>query len=166
MSILLVAMPPVQRTGRTLLWAVLFYGIGTTVFGASRWFPLSVAAYMFIGMADQVSVVMRQTTIQLATPDDLRGRVTSVNMLFIGASNQLGAAESGLVAAATSATFAVVSGGIGCLAVVAAVASRMPQLRGFRISDGVNPPAVVTVEAIPAAIHAAPEADVLAASDG
>ena len=88
---------------------------------------------MFIGMSDQVSVVMRQTTIQLATPDALRGRVSSVNMLFIGASNQLGAMESGFVAALTTATFAVVSGGVGCLAVVAAVALGMPELRRHRI---------------------------------
>jgi hypothetical protein len=83
-------------------------------------------------MADQVSVVMRSTIIQLATPDALRGRVSSINMIFIGASNQLGAMESGFVAALTSATFAVVSGGIACLAVVAAVAARLPELRRYR----------------------------------
>jgi len=79
-----------------------------------------------------VSVVMRQTTIQLATPDALRGRVTAVNSVFISASNQLGMVESGLVAAATGATFAVVSGGAGCLAVVAFIAARVPALRRYR----------------------------------
>jgi hypothetical protein len=88
---------------------------------------------MFIGMADQVSVVLRQTTIQLSTPDELRGRVSSVNMLFIGASNQLGAVESGLVAAATNATFAIVSGGIGCIAVVGAVWAKLPGLRTYEV---------------------------------
>ena len=86
-------------------------------------------------MADQVSVVMRQTAIQLSTPDALRGRVSAVNMIFIGASNQLGAVESGFVAAATSPTFAVVSGGLGCLAVVALTAWRLPELRRYRVAS-------------------------------
>jgi hypothetical protein len=79
-----------------------------------------------------VSVVLRGTAIQLSTPDALRGRVSAVNMIFIGGSNQLGAAESGFVAALTSAPFAVVSGGIGCLLVVAIVALRIPALRRYR----------------------------------
>jgi len=79
-----------------------------------------------------VSVVMRSTTIQLATPDELRGRVSTMNLLFIGASNQLGAAESGFVAALTSAPFAVVSGGVGCLVVLAIVALTNPALRAYR----------------------------------
>jgi MFS family permease len=136
MSIALVALPQVQRTGRALIFAVAAFGLGTIAFGLSRSFALSLAAYMFVGMADQVSVVMRNTTVQLATPDELRGRVTSVNMLFIGASNQLGAVESGFVAALTTATFAVVSGGIGCLAVLGAVAARMPELRSYRVDGG------------------------------
>ena len=103
------------------------------MFGLSRSFPLSLAAYMLVGVADQVSVVMRSTTIQLSTPDELRGRVSAVNLLFIGASNQLGAAESGFVAAATSATFAVVSGGIASLVVLAIVAVKIPELRAYRI---------------------------------
>ena len=82
---------------------------------------------MLVGVADQVSVVMRSTAIQLSTPDELRGRVSAVNLLFIGASNQLGAAESGFVAAATSATFAVVSGGIASLVVLAIVALEDPR---------------------------------------
>ncbi len=135
MAVALIFLPPIRKAGRALLITVALFGIGTIVFGISRSFPLSLATYMFIGMADQISVVMRQTTIQLSTPDELRGRVSSVNMLFIGASNQLGAVESGLVAAATSATFAVVSGGIGCLAVVGAVAWRLPGLRKYEITS-------------------------------
>src|SRR5262245_45293415 len=131
-SIALVALPPVHRAGRALLVAVGVYGLATIGFGLSRWFPLSVALYMLVGMADQVSVVMRSTAIQLTTPDALRGRVSSVNFIFIGASNQLGAAESGFVAALTSPTFSVVSGGIGCLVVVATVAMRLPRLRRYR----------------------------------
>jgi hypothetical protein len=83
-------------------------------------------------MADQVSVVTRSIIIQLSTPDELRGRVSSVNLLFIGASNQLGAVESGFVAALTSATFAVVSGGVLCLGVLAVIAVTMPKLRVYR----------------------------------
>ncbi|MGH2587759.1 MAG: MFS transporter, partial [Dehalococcoidia bacterium] len=134
-SVLLVALPPVQRTGRALLFAVAAYGLATAVFGLSRSFALSLVAYGLTGAADQVSVVMRHTTIQLATPDELRGRVSSVSMVFIGASNQLGAVESGLVAAVTSATFAVVSGGVGCVAVVGAIAAKMPELRRYRITQ-------------------------------
>jgi MFS family permease len=133
MSILLVFLPPIRPAGRVLLICVALFGLGTIVFGLSRNFYLSVATYAAIGMADQVSVVLRQTIIQLTTPDELRGRVSSVNMLFIGASNQLGAVESGLVAGLTSATFAVVSGGFGTLAVVAVVAARLPGLRRYRI---------------------------------
>jgi MFS family permease len=135
MSAALIFLPGFRRSGRALLVAVAVYGLATIVFGLSRYFPLSVLAYMVAGMADAVSVVLRGTAIQLSTPDALRGRVSSVNFIFIGASNQLGAAESGFLAAATSATFAVVSGGVGCLLVVALVAWRMPALREHRTGD-------------------------------
>lgn len=138
MSVVLIFLPPIRPAGRVLLITVALFGLGTIVFGLSRNFYLSVATYAAIGMADQVSVVLRQTIIQLATPDDLRGRVSSVNMLFIGASNQLGAVESGLVAGLVNATFAVVSGGIGTLAVVAIVAARLPGLRRYRIEPQVR----------------------------
>ncbi len=132
-SLVLSVLPPIHRGGRALLTAVGVYGLATIVFGVSRWFPLSVGAYVLVGVADQVSVVMRSTAIQLSTPDELRGRVSAVNMMFIGASNQLGAAESGFVAALTSAPFAVVSGGLGCLVVLAVVALAIPELRDYRI---------------------------------
>jgi MFS family permease len=134
MALLLMFLPAIKRAGRTLLWAVAAYGVATIVFGLSRNFWLSLAAYIAAGMADQVSVVLRSTAIQLSTPDELRGRVSSVNLLFIGASNQLGAAESGFVAAATNATFAVVSGGVACLIVVMIVALRMPELRRYQLA--------------------------------
>jgi hypothetical protein len=133
MSLVLVLRRPVGRAGPVLLAAVTVYGLATVGFGLSRWFPLSVALYMLAGAADQVSVVMRQTAIQLSTPDVLRGRVSAVNMIFIAASNQLGAVESGLLAAATSAPFAVVFGGAGCLAVVALTAWKLPELRRYRL---------------------------------
>ena len=81
-------------------------------------------------------MVMRQNTIQLATPDELRGRVTAVNFVFVNASNQLGAVESGIVAAATNAVFAVVSGGLACLSVVGFIAWKIPELRRYRARTG------------------------------
>jgi hypothetical protein len=133
-SIALTLLPGIRRAGPVLLWSIAVYGVATIVFGLSRSFPLSVAAFMVVGMADQVSVVVRSTTIQLTTPDALRGRVSSVNLVFIGASNQLGAAESGFIAAATSPTFAVVSGGVASLVVVALIAIVFPELRRYRLS--------------------------------
>src|SRR6185503_13913532 len=115
MAVALVALPTPTATGRTLLASVAAFGLATVVFGASSSMPLSILAYAAVGAADQVSMVMRQNTIQLATPDELRGRVTAVNFVFVNASNQLGAVESGIVAAATNAVFAVVSGGLACL---------------------------------------------------
>ncbi len=135
MSGAMILLPPVKQTGRFLLGSVAAFGLATIAFGLARSFPVAVVAYALVGMSDQVSVVMRQTTIQLATPDALRGRVTAVNSVFISASNQLGMVESGLVAAVTSATFAVVSGGIGCIAVVAAMTASIPSLRRYRIDD-------------------------------
>src|SRR5262245_17202537 len=110
MSLLLLVRPVIERAGPALLAAVAVYGLATFGFGLSRSFPLSVALYMLAGAADQVSVVLRATAVQLSTPDGLRGRVSAVNMIFIAASNQLGAVESGFLAAATGATFAVVFG--------------------------------------------------------
>jgi MFS family permease len=128
----MVGLPVPKHTGRALLGSVVAYGLATMVFGLSTWLPLSVLAYAAVGAADQVSVVMRLNTIQLAIPDDLRGRVTAVNFVFVNASNQIGGLESGLVAALTSAVFAVVSGGAACLVVAGVVAARIPQLRNYQ----------------------------------
>jgi MFS family permease len=138
-SLALILLPTVRRAGRALLLAVVVFGLATIGFGLSTWFPLSVAFYVLCGVADQVSVVMRSTAIQLATPDALRGRVSAVNFIFIGASNQLGAVESGFVAALTSPVFAVVSGGIGTLIVAAVVAFTLPALRRYSISSAGEP---------------------------
>jgi MFS family permease len=160
-SSLLVLMRPVERVGRALLVSVAVFGAMTVLFGISRWFPLSLLAYALTGCADEVSVNMRSMTIQLATPDELRGRVSSVSSIFIGASNQVGAMESGFVAALTSATIAVVSGGLGSIAVVGVVAARMPELRHYRIDhsgrattqevgEGGRPAAVISSATPPA----------------
>jgi MFS family permease len=128
----MIALPVPTRTGRALLLSVVAYGLATMVFGLSVWLPLSVVAYAAVGAADQVSVVMRLNTIQLTIPDELRGRVTAVNFVFVNASNQIGGLESGLVAAVTSAVFAVVSGGVACLVVAGVIAARVPQLREYQ----------------------------------
>ena len=134
-SLVLVVVPQIQRTGVALLVSIVGFAVATIAFGLSRSFPVAVAAYALVGLSDQVSVVMRQTTVQLATPDRLRGRVTAINALFVGSSNQLGAVRAGFMAQWTSATFSVVSGGVICLGIVGAVALFMPELRRYRI-DG------------------------------
>jgi MFS family permease len=134
MAVALALLPPRVSTGRIMIVTVTLYGLFTIVFGLSTWFPLSLVAYGLIAMSDQLSVVIRQTIIQLETPDALRGRVSSVNSLFVGASNQLGAVESGLMATWTgSAAVAVVSGGLGCLASVAIISVLIPSLWRHRV---------------------------------
>ena len=132
MALALVLRPPIYRTGRALVYSVAAFGILTMAFGLSRDIYLSIGLYMAIGAADQISVVMRNVIIQLATPDELRGRVSAVSQVFVQASNQLGAMESGFVAAVTSATFAVVSGGAAAVAVTGAIAWRMRELFDYR----------------------------------
>ena len=142
---------PILNTGKTLVYSVLLYGVFTIAFGLSREFMLSVFLYGLIGAADGVSVVMRSTTIQLATPDELRGRVSAVAQVFIGASNQVGAMESGFMAALTSATFAVVSGGVVAIGVSMAVALRLRELFNYRIPRGEVPLVEAAIEDVPAA---------------
>lgn len=134
MSFVLVALPPVRRTGRALIYTVIVFGLGTIAFGLSRDLYVSLLLYGLIGAADQVSVVMRQTTIQMATPDELRGRVSSVHQVFTQASSQIGAIESGFVAALTTATFAVVSGGAGAIVIAVLIGWRMPALFNHEVN--------------------------------
>jgi MFS family permease len=138
MALLLLGVKTIERPGRALLIAVFFFGLATLLFGTTNSFAVAVVALILAGMADQVSMVTRSIILQLSTPDALRGRVNSVNMIFIGASNELGAAESGFLAAATSAVFAVVFGGITCLGVVGAVATGIPAVWNYRIAPTVE----------------------------
>jgi hypothetical protein len=136
--------PPLERAGRALLLAVAGFGATTIVFGLSRIFGLSLTVLFLLGALDMISVVIRHTLVQLLTPDDMRGRVSAVNGMFIGISNELGEFESGTVAhvfdrsddRAFGPTVSAVSGGIGTLFVVAAVALIWPQLRGYGRLDG------------------------------
>ncbi|MGH6961116.1 MAG: MFS transporter, partial [Dongiaceae bacterium] len=107
---------------------VALFGLGTIVFGLSTSFWLSLAALVLLGGADMVSVFIRSTLIPLATPDPMRGRVTAVEMVFIGASNELGAFESGVAAALLGTVPAVVFGGVATLVVVALWIRWFPEL--------------------------------------
>ncbi len=127
---LTLAKYPLQRhTGRVMFYAVAVFGICTVIFGLSTNFYVSLVALFILGAADMISVFVRSTLIQFATPDHMRGRVSGVNMLFIGASNELGDFESGAVAAWLGVVPAVVIGGVGTLAIVGIWMWRFPQLR-------------------------------------
>ncbi len=130
-SFALAHRPPLERAGRALLWSVVIFGLATIVFGVSRSFNLSFAMLFLCGAADNISVVIRHTLVQTLTPDEKRGRVSAVNSLFIGTSNELGGFESGLVAQYFGPVFSVVSGGIGTILVVAGVAWIWPQIRRY-----------------------------------
>jgi len=120
--------PLQSRAGRTMLVAVAFFGVATIVFGLSRSFALSLGVLVLLGAADMFSVVVRQSLVQLGTPDVMRGRVSAVNSMFIGASNQLGEFESGVTAAWFGTVPAVVLGGVGTLLVVAVWWRLFPEL--------------------------------------
>ena len=131
--------PRIDRRGTWLLWSVVLYGLATVGFGLSTSFALSWAFLAVTGAADTVSVVLRNVIRQLATPDRLRGRMTSVNMLFFIGGPQLGEVEAGLVARAFGAPFSVVSGGIACLVSTALIAARSPWLRRYRRPEETEP---------------------------
>jgi len=116
-SLALMRWPLRRKVGYKLLGSVGIFGIGMVVFGLSTSFWLSVAALAVTGAADAISVVTRITLMQLETPDEMRGRVSAVNSIFIGASNQLGEFESGATAALMGPVASVVLGGIGTIAV-------------------------------------------------
>ena len=128
MSLVLVRWPLKRKVGHKLLLAVAIFGLATVVFGLSRSFPISLLALVITGAADSVSVVTRNTLVQLETPDEMRGRVSAVNSIFIGASNQLGEFESGAVAELWGPVMSVVSGGIGTLLIAAAWFKLFPAL--------------------------------------
>ena len=131
MSVIMVHRPPLQKAGRTLLLSVTAFGVVTIGFGFSKIFWLSFALLFMSGMADYISVVVRHTLVQLLTPDEMRGRVSAVNNLFIGTSNELGDFETGFVSYLTSPVFAVVSGGVGTIVVVIVVGLLWPQIRKY-----------------------------------
>jgi MFS family permease len=138
-GLVLAVRPPMRHAGRTLLVAVTAFGVATIVFGLSESFYLSLAALFALGAADNVSVVIRSTTIQLLTPDSMRGRVGAVNAVFVGTSNEIGEFESGLAASWLGAVRAVALGGVLTLATVAVVAAKWPSLRRVGALESLTP---------------------------
>jgi len=129
MALMLAYRPLRRRVGVTMLWCVAGFGVFTIVFGLSRNMVVSLLALALVGATDMVSVVIRGTLVQLATPDEMRGRVNAIDMLFIGTSNEFGQFESGLTAQWFGTVPAVVLGGIGTLVVIAIWAWCFPELR-------------------------------------
>lgn len=135
MALLLAHRPPLQRAGRSLLLAVTGFGLATIVFGLSASFWLSIAMLALLGGLDNISVVIRRSLILTRTPDEMRGRISAVNSIFIGASNELGGFESGLTAGLFGPILSVVGGGIGTLLVVLSVAKIWPEMRRLKTLD-------------------------------
>lgn len=135
MVLLLAFRPPFRLTGGTLLWAVAIFGACTIFFGLSNSFMFSLLWLFLLGAADQISVVIRSTLVQTKTPNELRGRVSAVNGMFVGTSNELGGFESGFVAGLVGPVATVVGGGVGTLIVVGLVALLVPQLRRMKRLD-------------------------------
>jgi MFS family permease len=134
-GVALSLLPAIRRQGKAIVVAVALYGLAIVVFGVSSWFPLSLFALAASGAADTVSAVMRQTVRQLLTPDELRGRMTSVNMIFFIGGPQLGEVEAGVVAKLAGVRFSVWSGGALCVLAAIAAAALVPSLRTYQRSD-------------------------------
>lgn len=129
MAVAIAHNPLKKRAGATMLWCVAAFGLCTVLFGVSRSLVLSVVALLFVGATDMVSVIVRATLIQVATPDEMRGRVNAVDMIFVGASNELGQFESGMTAQWFGTVPAVIVGGVGAMVVTGLWAWMFPQLR-------------------------------------
>ncbi|MEZ4681215.1 MAG: MFS transporter [Caldilineaceae bacterium] len=127
--------PPTNHAGRNLLWCVGGFGVSMVVFGLSQSFVLSLVALFFAGVFDGVSMIIREVIMRVLSPEAMRGRIASVSWLFIGASNELGAFESGVVARLLGTAPSVVVGGSVTLVVVATVAATLPELRRLRLPD-------------------------------
>jgi len=138
--------PSMRRIGPTLIFAIVVFGCATIVFGLSRSLPLSFIALAVTGAADMVSINIRGTAVALATPNELRGRVTAVESVFLGASNQLGAFESGATAAVMGTVPAVVFGGLATICVAVVWIRVFPELA---LVDDVESLAYVVPEPIP-----------------
>ena len=139
MALLLAHRPFRSRAGLTMLWCVGGFGAFTILFGISRSLALSMIALILVGSMDMVSVVVRSTLVQLATPDEMRGRVSAVEMIFIGASNEIGQFESGITAQWFGAVPAVIMGGVGTLLVTALWAWNFPELRRVEKLSSLRP---------------------------
>ncbi|MBK8617340.1 MAG: MFS transporter [Anaerolineales bacterium] len=135
MAFAIAHLPPMKNAGKTLLWAVTGFGIATIIFGLSTSFLLSVAMLGLLGGLDNISVVIRGTLLLTHTPDEMRGRISGVNSIFIGISNELGSFESGFAAALLGPVIAVVGGGICTILVVLIAAKAWPEMRDLKTLD-------------------------------
>ena len=135
MALTVAYLPPMRSAGKSLLWCVTGFGIATVVFGLSKALWLSLSMLFFAGALDSVSVIIRGSIVQLVTPDEMRGRVSAVNNIFIGTSNEFGALESGLTAALFGPIISVVAGGIGTILVVLGAAWKWPEIRKIGALD-------------------------------
>ena len=152
--------PIKRKAGATMFWAVAGFGLATVVFGVSKSFILSCVALAMIGAADMISVNVRQTLVQIVTPDRMRGRVSAVSGLFVSASNELGEFESGVMSRFVGPILSAVIGGIGTLAITGAWAAIFPALRkADRIDGGPLAPAQTQAPAPPASQQAEPAHD-------
>ncbi len=156
MALVLARWPLRRRAGVRMFWAVAAFGAATVVFGLSQTMWLSVAALAVLGAADMISVYVRQTLVQIVTPDHMRGRVASVSGLFISGSNELGEFESGVVSRFIGPVGAAVFGGIGTLGVTGLWAWMFPALRKADRLDAVPPEAVATLPPHSATTPASP----------
>lgn len=143
-GLILANVPLARRAGTTMLICVGVFGVTAVIFGLSNNFALSLATLVVMGAADMISVYVRTTMIQLATPDSMRGRVSAVNALFIGASNELGEFRAGMMAAWLGTIPAVLIGGVGTIAVVALCVWRFPELRRVERLSDLRPPPLKT----------------------
>ena len=132
-ALVITGLPTIRRQGAAVLWGVAAYGLAWVVFGLTNNYFLALLALAGTGAADTLSMVMRQTIRQLATPDELRGRMTSVNMIFFMGGPQLGEMEGSVIAKYASAPWAAITGGLGVLIVTALVALRSPAVRDYRV---------------------------------
>ncbi len=128
MGVVLAMRRPIQRGGRAILLTVLTFGVATIAFGMTKHFGVALLALFVLGVADNISVVIRQTVLQLMTPDSMRGRVTAVSVIFIGSSNELGEFESGVAASWLGLEASVIFGGVMTLVTVGVVALLWPEL--------------------------------------
>ena len=146
MALVMAHLPPLRHAGRTLLLAVTGFGVATILFGLSTSFWFSVLMLVLLGGLDNISVLIRATLILTRTPDEMRGRTSAVNSIFISASNELGGFESGLTAALFGPVIAVVAGGIGTILVVLAIAKIWPEMRELKTLDAPEAVNVVGTE--------------------
>ena len=140
MGFVLAMRRPIQRGGRTILITVMIFGFATIIFGVTTSFAIALAALFILGAADNISVVIRQTVLQLLTPDSMRGRVTAVSVIFIGSSNELGEFESGVAASFLGLVPSVVFGGVMTLVTVGVVAVMWPELLRLGSLEHLEPP--------------------------